>query len=138
MRIAKRKQNLFLVVVAGVLLTLGLPAAAFAAPQGYGYDHGFNKGQRKCEKFVNCHDARDGRWDGRGRRADRRWNYVRRDRVYYNGVNRNYLDQWRLARREDNTRDLRIDGCVSVISIGPTMSDGEIVSPHSAEKKRLS
>lgn len=21
---------------------------------------------KKCSKFVNCHDARDGRWDGRG------------------------------------------------------------------------
>ena len=26
---------------------------------------------RKCDKFVNCHDARDGRWDGRGPRRDR-------------------------------------------------------------------
>ena len=25
---------------------------------------------KKCDKFVNCHDARDGRWDGRGPRRD--------------------------------------------------------------------
>ena len=25
----------------------------------------------KCGKFVNCHDARDGRWDDRGRRVSR-------------------------------------------------------------------
>ena len=25
---------------------------------------------RKCAKFVNCHDARDGRWDGRGPRVN--------------------------------------------------------------------
>jgi hypothetical protein len=25
---------------------------------------------KKCGKFVNCHDARDGRWDGRGPRRN--------------------------------------------------------------------
>ena len=25
---------------------------------------------KKCAKFVNCHDARDGRWDGRGPRSN--------------------------------------------------------------------
>jgi hypothetical protein len=40
---------------------------------------------RKCGKFVNCHDARDGRWDGRGpnRRvglSDRIFRRNRRDR----------------------------------------------------------
>jgi hypothetical protein len=31
----------------------------------------FRNSDRKCDKFVNCHDARDGRWDGRGpRRRD--------------------------------------------------------------------
>ena len=33
--------------------------------RGRGGDHGLGK---KCGKFVNCHDARDGRWDGRGPR----------------------------------------------------------------------
>ena len=42
---------------------------------------------RKCAKFVNCHDARDGRWDGRGpnRRislADRIFRRNRRDRDF--------------------------------------------------------
>ena len=31
----------------------------------------FRNSDRKCDKFVNCHDARDGRWDGRGPRRDR-------------------------------------------------------------------
>jgi hypothetical protein len=40
---------------------------------------------RKCGKFVNCHDARDGRWDGRGPRRDgfsvgRTFGRSRRDR----------------------------------------------------------
>lgn len=30
----------------------------------------FRNSDRKCDKFVNCHDARDGRWDGRGPRRD--------------------------------------------------------------------
>jgi hypothetical protein len=30
----------------------------------------FRNMDRKCGKFVNCHDARDGRWDGRGPRRD--------------------------------------------------------------------
>ena len=30
----------------------------------------FRNSDRKCGKFVNCHDARDGRWDGRGPRRD--------------------------------------------------------------------
>jgi hypothetical protein len=61
---------------------------------------------KKCEKFVNCHDARDGRWDGRGpnnrvsytsriyrrnrwsRDSDRRWRRRHRDRDF--GHNRNW------------------------------------------------
>ena len=30
----------------------------------------FRNSDKKCGKFVNCHDARDGRWDGRGPRRD--------------------------------------------------------------------
>ena len=30
----------------------------------------FRNSDRKCGKFVNCHDARDGRWDGRGPRRN--------------------------------------------------------------------
>jgi len=32
---------------------------------------------RKCGKFVNCHDARNGRWDGRGPRGDSVSNIIR-------------------------------------------------------------
>lgn len=30
----------------------------------------FRNSDKKCGKFVNCHDARDGRWDGRGPRRN--------------------------------------------------------------------
>lgn len=35
---------------------------------------------RKCRKFKNCHDARDGRWDGRGPNGDRVSNIFWRNR----------------------------------------------------------
>ena len=44
--------------------TLLLPAQGFA--QGRGHGRGLAK---KSEKFINGHDARDGRWDGRGPRT---------------------------------------------------------------------
>jgi len=52
----------------------------------------------KCGKFVNCHDARDGRWDGRGRRrATGFWqngnSFARGSNVGYRRYNTN--DYWR-------------------------------------------
>ncbi|MEK6304592.1 MAG: hypothetical protein AABO41_28240 [Acidobacteriota bacterium] len=51
------------VIVAAVLAaaTLLMPGVGFAQGRGHG------RGQiKKTGKFVNGHDARDGRWDGRG------------------------------------------------------------------------
>jgi hypothetical protein len=51
----------------GVVLLLAMPAMSQA--QGRGRGNGRGRGpnlDKKCAKFVNCHDARDGRWDGRG------------------------------------------------------------------------
>lgn len=40
----------------------------------YRGNRGRNHNWKKCGKFVNCHDARDGRWDGRGpRRTNGFW-----------------------------------------------------------------
>lgn len=56
----------------------------------------------KCGKFVNCHDARDGRWDGRGPRRGGFW----RDGVFFGrGPNGEYRrrhvtnDNWRRPRQ---------------------------------------
>jgi hypothetical protein len=79
----------------GLILTLitmtlffGL-AASDATAQGRGHWGRESSWGKKCDKFVNCHDARDGRWDGRGPR--RREN---RDRIYWrsygNGTYGNY------------------------------------------------
>ena len=46
-------------------IVFALPAIASAQGSGNGKGQGANL-DKKCAKFVNCHDARDGRLDGRG------------------------------------------------------------------------
>ena len=61
---------------------------------------------KKAEKFINGHDARDGRWDWRGPRfrfGDRR-DRDRRFRVRERWVR----DEWRDRRREDHWRRNRM------------------------------
>jgi hypothetical protein len=88
-------------------------AAAFAQGRGRGNGNGrrydvfadrdYRNNRRgnqnwKCGKFVNCHDARDGRLDGRG---PRRTTGIWRDGVFYPrgsnvGYRRYYMnDYWR-------------------------------------------
>ena len=55
-------KQLFGILVLGVLLVVGMSTDAM----GQGRGRRSRQFDRKCEKFVNCHDARDGRWDGRG------------------------------------------------------------------------
>jgi hypothetical protein len=60
---------------------------------------------KKAEKFINGHDARDGRWDGRGPRfrfGDRR----DRDRRF-RFRDRWDRDEWRDRRRDDHWRHRR-------------------------------
>jgi len=58
-------------------LIIAAPATSFAQGNGKGHGRGHGQGRgnhdnrgsnrdKKCGKFVNCHDARDGRVDGRG------------------------------------------------------------------------
>jgi len=49
--------------------------------QGRGHGNANGRWGNKCGKFVNCHDARDGRWDNRGprRRLSFRQRYYSRD-----------------------------------------------------------
>lgn len=72
-----KQGKLFGILVLSLLMVVSV--ATDAMGQGRGRrSRGFDK---KCEKFVNCHDARDGRWDGRGpnrtntfrRRRSRTW-----------------------------------------------------------------
>jgi hypothetical protein len=74
-------RSLFGILVFSLLLTLGMSSAAM----GQGRGHGRSNWDKKCGKFVNCHDARDGRWDNRGPNRDRnlRRRYFRSHRARY-------------------------------------------------------
>ena len=62
----KRNRKIFVALMCGLLLA-ALPVVTSAQGRGRG------RGQeKKLEKFINGHDARDGRWDGRGPRYGRR------------------------------------------------------------------
>jgi hypothetical protein len=73
---------------------------------------------KKAEKFINGHDARDGRWDGRGPRfrfGDRRDHDGRfrfRDRrdhdERFRFRDRRDRDEWRDRRRDDHWRRRRM------------------------------
>jgi hypothetical protein len=122
MKVSKGKQNLLRMAVAAFLLALLLPMTGLAADkQGRKHNGDFDKRYRKCAKFVNCHDARDGRWDGRGPRRNfhnRSWrsNYgygsrnrwePRRDRFNARFDQRNYGRQMRFQQRLNRSLDYR-------------------------------
>jgi len=50
-------------LVATVAMAMALLLPNYAIAQGRGHGRGLNK---KSAKFINGHDARAGRWDGRG------------------------------------------------------------------------
>jgi len=53
------------IVLFALLFILVSAIVSYAQGRGNGRGAGSNI-DKKCAKFVNCHDARDGRWDGRG------------------------------------------------------------------------
>ena len=61
MNLVSRKGGSLLVAVFVVSLVVAIPVQGFSQGRGHGQD-------KKAAKFVNGHDARDGRWDGRGPR----------------------------------------------------------------------
>jgi hypothetical protein len=85
--------KVFGIVVVTLLMILTLSTGVMA--QGRGRRVG--QWDKKCSKFVNCHDARDGRWDGRG--PNRRvgvTNIFRRHRRDRDS------DRWERGRRRHN------------------------------------
>lgn len=70
-----KKGKLFGILVLSLLMVVSVATDAMGQGRGRRASRGFDK---KCDKFVNCHDARDGRWDGRG--PNRRTNTFRRRR----------------------------------------------------------
>ena len=100
-----------------IMILVALPATGFG--QGRGRGNGRNQ-DWKCGKFVNCHDARDGRVDHNGR-WDRRRNVTvfrnndsqrnRQWRRFYNNNNRyqrqRYASRNRYRNRDNNRRVVR-------------------------------
>lgn len=60
----------FALFIAALGLAASLLLPAYAAAQGRGRGRGLTK---KSQKFINGHDARAGRWDGRGPRPRLVW-----------------------------------------------------------------
>ncbi|HSS22345.1 MAG TPA: hypothetical protein VLL54_19900 [Pyrinomonadaceae bacterium] len=90
MRKSATKRNLLAVMLMGLLLLVVAPATSFG--QGRHGNRDWNNGSwrnGKCGKFVNCHDARNGRWDGRGARGDRVGYVFWRNRNRTRSFNRN-------------------------------------------------
>lgn len=65
MKFSQTKRAAARFLILALAITLALPLAAFAQGNGRG------RGHRNRDIFVNGHDARDGRTDGRGPRANR-------------------------------------------------------------------
>ena len=89
-------KSLFGILVLGLMMLVGLSSDAMA--QGRGRGRGNSNSDKKCAKFVNCHDARDGRWDGRGPNRDR-------DSRFGNIFRRNRRDRDRDDRFERRRRN---------------------------------
>jgi hypothetical protein len=88
MRHSKNLTALFSMMILTLLLAVVIPTTALGQGRGRGHGRGgldgiFGNPNNKCGKFVNCHDARDGRVDGRGPSGTRVGNirYGRRTRV---------------------------------------------------------
>lgn len=78
MRVINRNRKSLLLVLVSALVLTALPMATSAQGRGRG------RGQeKKLDKFINGHDARDGRWDGRGPRGTRIGRRIRNDNVFW-------------------------------------------------------
>src|ERR1700752_2386882 len=95
-------KKLFGILVLGLLLSVGLSSDAM----GQGRGRRVSQWDRKCEKFVNCHDARDGRWDGRGPNRNRDFRFGNIFRRNRRDRDRDF-DRWERRRRHDRDWDRR-------------------------------
>ena len=86
-------------VVGAALLVLLMILSVSSEVLGQGRGRRVSQWDKKCAKFVNCHDARDGRWDGRGPNRRFRRNRRNRDR------DRDFDRITRRRRNRDRDRD---------------------------------
>ena len=120
MKTLKRNRKIWLILISLFLLA-AVPVVASAQGRGRGWGQ-----EKKLDKFVNGHDARDGRWDGRGpdyrrrtgynnvfwqerrgnrfrdREFDRNWRYrERRFELRRRGFHNDDFRRWQLRRSSD-------------------------------------
>lgn len=120
MMILSSKRSFVTATILSLLVAFALPIVAFADnDRGRGQDRRYErrddrrdygrnnrdwKEKRKSRRFINGHDARDGRWDGRGPRGN--WSNKRRTRDdYYRNIRRNrnrYDNRYRQNDRQDD------------------------------------
>lgn len=95
----KGSRKLFGIVALGLLMLLSVSVDTM----GQGRGRRVSRSDKKCSKFVNCHDARDGRWDGRGpnRRISSRDRFFRRNR---RNRDRDFDRRIRIRRNRDRDR----------------------------------
>ena len=106
MKILKRNRKSLLLVLVSVFVFAALPTVTSAQGRGRGQ-------QKKHIKFVNGHDARDGKWDWRGPRGARVGQRIRNGQVFFPGrrVNRGNVilvprnRSWRVDRNGDGIVD---------------------------------
>jgi hypothetical protein len=101
----------FGILVLTLLMVVGVATDAMGQGRGRGHGRRDSWSDKKCSKFVNCHDARDGRWDGRG--PNRRSGFVNIFRRNRRNRDRDFDDtRWRRRHRDrdfDRDRSWRHD-----------------------------
>jgi hypothetical protein len=107
MNVFNRKKNLFRIAIFGMLIALALPVTALGQRRGRGRNRDFGQFDKKCAKFVNCHDARDGRWDGHGRR--RNLGIFRNGIFFPRGRGRDFDDEHFFRQRRFRQRNRGFD-----------------------------
>jgi hypothetical protein len=77
MKVLRNKRRTLFLMIFAIGLAFVLPATTLGQGRGRGRGE-----EKKFYRFVNGHDARDGRWDGRGRRIGRSY-VIYQQRPYY-------------------------------------------------------
>ena len=71
MRKSGSRRSWMVAILFTLIVMIATPVISFAQGRGNGRGRGRRADSWKCGKFVNCHDARDGRLDNRGPRGSR-------------------------------------------------------------------
>lgn len=104
MKRIRRESKFLMTIFFGLVFLLALPAVSMAQGRGRGRGRGPDW-DKKCAKFVNCHDARDGRWDGRGPARGTGVSNIYRTRRYRRTIDNDIIYGRTRTRRIDRDGD---------------------------------